>query len=183
MLAESAQTQKVDDMKMTPVRTIIFAAISMVAVAVVVSVSRGQTAKRPDPSDVEKTVLARLNEIQNAAQGLDADKVFSFVLDNENGALAQNGRLFLTRKSALDSTKRGFRGLQKVEYEMSQQHVSLLSPTVALVVGEGSSSATTDDGRTLASPFVQSVVFVLTNGEWKVYHAHRSFPPRQQGGN
>ena len=183
MLAESAQTQKVDDMKTTPVRTIMTAAISIVAVAAVVSVSRGQAAKRSDPSGVEKAILARLNEIQNAAQGLDADKVFSFVVENDHGALAQNGRLLMTRELALESTKRGFQSLQKVEYQMGQQHVSLLSPTVALVVGEGSSSATARDGRTFASPFVQSVVFVLTNGDWKVFHAHRSFPPRQPSGN
>jgi hypothetical protein len=170
-------------MKTTPVRTIITAALSIVAVAVVVLVSRGQTAKRSDPLDVEKTVLARLNEIQNAAQGLDADKVFSFVLENDNGALVQNGKLFLTRDSALENTKRGFQGLQKVDYQFSQQRVTLLWPTVALAVGEGSSSATTADGRTFTTPFAQSVVLVLTNGQWKVFHAHRSFPPRPQAGS
>jgi ketosteroid isomerase-like protein len=170
-------------MKIDRARTIIIVSISVCAVAVVVSVSQGQAAKRSSPSDVEKTVLARLNEIQSAAQGLDADKVFSFVLENDQGALVQNGKLFLTRESALESTKKGFQGLQKVDYHFNQQHVTLLSPTVALVVGDGSSSATTGDGRTFTTPFAQSVVLVLTNGEWKVFHAHRSFPPRQQAGN
>ncbi len=98
------------------------------------------------------------------------------MLDNDAGALAQNGKLFLTRKEALESTKRGFQGLQKVDYQFDQQHVTLLAPTIALATGEGLSSATTDDGRTFTTRFAQSVVFVLTNGEWKVFHAHRSFP-------
>lgn len=142
-----------------------------------VAVSQGQSGNSATPPDVQKAVLARLAEIQGAAQALDPDKVFSFVLENDAGALAQNGKLFLTRKEALESTKQGFRGLQKVSYQFDKQRVTLLSPTVALAVGEGDSSATLDDGRVLDTHFVQSVVFVLTNGEWKVFHSHRSFPP------
>jgi ketosteroid isomerase-like protein len=141
------------------------------------AVSQGQSSKNSTSADIQKAVVARLAEIQNAAQSLDPDKVFSFVLENDAGALAQNGRLFLTRKAALESTKQGFQGLQSVSYRFDEQHVTLLSPTVALAAGEGSTSATLDDGTTLTTRFAQSVVFVLTNGEWKVFHSHRSFPP------
>ncbi len=142
-----------------------------------VAVSPGQSTRNSTSPDPQKAVLARLAEIQSAAQALDPDKVFSFVLENDAGALAQNGKLFLTRSEALESTKRGFQGLQKVNYQFDEQHVTLLSPTIALASGEGSSSATLDDGRILNTRFAQSVVLVLTNGEWKVFHAHRSFPP------
>lgn len=130
---------------------------------------------QPSTPDAEKAVLARLTEIQTAAQNLDPDKVFSFVMQNDHGALAQNGGLYLTREEALETTKQGFQRLRKVSYRFDQQHVTLLSPTVALAVGEGVSSATLEDDRTLDTRFVQSVVFVLTNGEWKVFHSHRSF--------
>ena len=151
----------------------------MTAVAAAGLVSLGQVAKPSDSEDVEKAVLARLAEVQSAAQGLDPDKVFSFVLENDKGALVQNGKVLLTRKDALDSTRQGFRGLQKIDYKFNQQHIAVLSPTVALAVGEGVSSATTDDGRTFSRSFAQSVVLVLTNGGWKVFHSHRSFPPPQ----
>ena len=155
------------------ITTAVAAALLIIAAA---TVSQGESGKNATSSDIQKAVLARLAEIQNAAQALDPDKVFSFVLENDAGALAQNGKLFLTRKEALDSTKQGFQGLQKVDYRFAQQHVTLLSPTVALATGEGSTSATMDDGRTFTTRFAQSVVLVLTNGEWKVFHAHRSFP-------
>ena len=157
-------------------RTTVAIASAFVIIAAV-AVSQGQSGKNSTSSDTHKAVLARLAEIQTAAQSLDPDKVFSFVLENDRGSLAQNGKLFLTRKEALESTKQGFRGLEKVSYRFDEQHVTLLSPTVALATGEGSSSATLDDGRTLTTRFAQSVVFVLTNGDWKVLHAHRSFPP------
>jgi hypothetical protein len=158
-------------------KVLIVTVAAALAVLAAVTVSQGQSTKNSATPDVQKAVLARLVEIQNAAQALDPDKVFSYVLENDTGALAQNGRLFLTRKEALESTKRGFQGLQKVDYQFDQQHVTLLSPTVALATGEGLSSATTVDGRTFATRFAQSVVFVLTNGEWKVFHAHRSSLP------
>lgn len=146
----------------------------LLAAAAIISVSLAQST-RPSES-TEKAVLARLAEIQNAAEALDVDKVFSFVLENDKGALVQNGRLFLTRKEALASTKQGFMALQKVSYQFNQQRVTLLSPTVALVVSDGSSSITTDDGRSITTPFVQSVVLVLSDGQWKVFHSHRSVP-------
>lgn len=123
----------------------------------------------------QAAVLARLNEIQNAAQSLDVEKVFSYVLENDSGAVAQNGRLFLARQEALESTRRGFEALQKVEYKFDQQHITLLAPTVALAVGEGTSTAKTKDDQSFTTHFVQSVTLILTNGQWKVFHAHRSF--------
>jgi hypothetical protein len=53
--------------------------------------------------------------------------VFTFVLENDQGALLQNGRLFLTRSSASESTRTGFQGLKKADYHFNQQHVTLLS--------------------------------------------------------
>jgi ketosteroid isomerase-like protein len=159
-------------------RKIIAVAFAPVFVIIAaVAVSQGQSSKNSTSPDVQKVVLTRLAEIQSAAEALDPDKVFSFVLENDAGALAQNGKLFLTRKKALESTKQGFQGLQKVSYQFDEQHVTVLSPTIALATGEGSSSATLDDGRILSTRFAQTVVFALTNGEWKVLHSHRSFPP------
>lgn len=150
--------------------------LSAFVIMTAVAVSQRRSSEQSASPAVQKAVLARLVEIQDAAQALDPDRVFSFVLENNAGALAQNGKLFLTRKEAWESTKQGFQGLLKVSYQFDEQHVTVLSPTVALATGEGSSSATLDDGRTFTTRFAQSVVFVLTNGEWKVLHSHRSFP-------
>ncbi len=157
--------------------TMTLALASTLVLIAAVAVSQGQSTSSSTSADVQKAVRVRLAEIQSAAEALDPGKVFSFVLENDAGALAQNGKLFLTRREALESTKQGFQRLQNVQYHLDEQHVTLLSPTVALATGEGSSSATLDDGRTLTTRFAQSVVFVLTNGEWKVFHSHRSFTP------
>ena len=138
-----------------------------------VSPERGR-AEGVDKPQIEKDVLAQLGEIQKAGEGLDADKVFNYVLENNKGVLVQDGRLYLSRQEALESTRRGFAALKSVQYRFSDQHVTLLSPTIALVVQQGSVAATLGDGRSISRPFIQTVVMVSTNGQWKVYHAHRS---------
>lgn len=153
------------------------AVASALIILAAVAFSQTPVSKNFSSPEIERAVLARLAEIQKAAEALNPEKVFSFVLENDGGALAQNGKLFLTRSEALESTKLGFQRLQKVSYRFDEQHVTVLAPTVALVTGEGSSSTTLEDGRALTAHFAQTVVFVLTNGEWKVFHSHRSFPP------
>lgn len=106
------------------------AVVSIWAIIVLAAVGQGQANKNSTPPEVQRAVLARLAEIQAAAEKLDPDKVFSFVMENDAGALAQNGRLFLTRQEALESTKRGFQRLEKIEYRFDQQHVTSLSPSM-----------------------------------------------------
>jgi ketosteroid isomerase-like protein len=123
----------------------------------------------------EKAILARLAEIQKAAESLDADKVFSYVLENNQGALTRNGQVFRTRQDALEAVRAGFKNLRKLSYTFTQDSVTLLSPTSALVVREGTAALTlAQDGRQLNLPFCQSVVLLQTNGEWKVLHTHQS---------
>jgi ketosteroid isomerase-like protein len=174
---QNPSEQKGENIKMNPRLIKILVLIFALVTVTVITILQGQSNSSADQTEVEKAILARLDEIQNAAQALDTDKVFSYVMENDKGSLIQNGKLFLTRQEALESNKQGFAGLQKVEYQFDQQYVTLLSPTVALATGEGLSTATLKDGRTLNTRFAQSVIFVLTNGEWKVFHAHRSFPP------
>jgi len=156
---------------------LMIAVVLAVGLSAFVAMSQHLDSQQSVNQDANKAVLKRLEEIQAAAESLDPDKVFSFVLENDSGALIQNGKLFLTRSEALDATKQGFQNLKKVEYHFNQQHVTLLSPTIALAVGEGTSSITTEDDRSFNRQFAQTVVLLLTNGEWKVLHAHRSFPP------
>lgn len=148
-----------------------------IATAVLAAAGYSLGQSRDSRLDARGQILARLDQIQQAAQSLDPEKVFSFVAENDDGAMISNGLLFLTRKDALDSTKAGFQGVQKISYKFDRQNVSMLSPTTALAVGEGSSTVTLDDGRVRTGHFAQTVVLVLTNGEWKVFHSHRSFPP------
>jgi len=56
--------------------------------------------------------------------------------------------------------------------------VTVHSPTTALLVSEGESVATAANQDPVTVPFVQTAVWVLRGGAWKILHAHQSSPPR-----
>jgi uncharacterized protein (TIGR02246 family) len=135
-------------------------------------------ASEPDNKSIEAAVLDTSAKMTQAAQALDADLMFSFMLETNKGSVIQNGIIALTREQALDQVRRGFRGLSKIEYRWKQQHVTVVSPTLAILVGEGESTATTQQGDTFMTPFAQTQVYALKDGRWKVLHAHHSSPAR-----
>lgn len=126
----------------------------------------------------ENEVVECLRAIEVAAEKLDVDAVYDHVMDNDRGALVQNGRVLLTREKALESTREGYVGVRKVKYVMGQEHVTMLAKDLALVVSDGQSQIELDDGRAFATSFAQSVLLKRVDGIWKVLHAHRSFPAR-----
>ena len=125
---------------------------------------------------IEKAILRVHEAMKKAAESLDVDALYDFVLDTDKGVIVEDGRLRRTRKEALDSTRQGFQGITDLSYTYNQKHITVISPTVALWVGEGTSSATLDDGRKLSAPFAETIIFVQRDGQWKVLHAHRSAP-------
>jgi len=125
---------------------------------------------------IEKAVLEANAEMIGAAENLDAEGFFNWILDSVKGPVIQDGKLMLTRQEALDAVKRGFQGITGSKYQLDRAYVSVITPEVALLTAEGASTATLSDGRTISAPFALSEVFVLKNGKWKVLHAHQSVP-------
>jgi uncharacterized protein (TIGR02246 family) len=152
------------------------AVLAGLAVLVVAGPAAGQSAQVKDTREIERAVLAAHAEMTRAGEAVDADRLFSFMLPTEKGSLIQNGVFFATREEALAAVKGSLQGLSRIEYTWKREHVSVLSPDVALLTAEGQSSATTTDGRQIGAPFAQTIVFVRRDGAWKAIHAHQSSP-------
>jgi len=131
------------------------------------------------PGAIEKAILEVNAQMTQAAEARDIDRLFSFMLPNDHGSIAQSGFLFLTRDDAQASVKRSFATVQKIAYHWKHQMVTVLSPDTAVLVADGESEATFADGATVVTPFAQSVIFVRQDGAWKALHAHQSSPPRR----
>ena len=129
---------------------------------------------------IEKAVLEVNAQMTRAAEDRDIDRLFSFMLPNDRGSIVQSGSLLLTREEALATVKGNFQGVASVKYRWSRQLVTVISPTTALLVGDGESEFRTaqDPPATFVRRFSQTVLFVLTDGKWKVLHAHMSTVPR-----
>jgi uncharacterized protein (TIGR02246 family) len=125
---------------------------------------------------VETAILEIHAKMKQAAEQGDAEALFEYVLEMDKGVIVEDGRLRLTRQEALRATTQGMQRLKDLTYMYGQKYVTVISPTVALWVGEGTASATLEDGRQISAPFAETIVFVQKEGKWKVLHAHRSAP-------
>ena len=128
------------------------------------------------PQAVEKAVLEANAKMIQAAENLDAEGFMDWILDEMTGPVIQDGKLMVTRQQALEAVKSNFQGIAKVKYQLDRTYVKAISPEVAVLTGDGTSTATLEDGRTFSAPFALSEVFVLREGKWKVLHAHQSVP-------
>ena len=127
---------------------------------------------------IERAIVDVHGKMKQAAERRDVETLYGYVLEMDKGAIIEGGRIQWTRQEALNSTRQGFQGLKDLSYTYTRKHVTAISTTVALWVGEGTSSATLEDGRQISAPFAETIVFVQQGGQWKVLHAHRSAPCR-----
>jgi ketosteroid isomerase-like protein len=127
---------------------------------------------------IETAILDVHAKMKLAAEAKDVEALYKYVLEMDKGVIIEDGRIRWTRQEALNSTRQGLQGLKDLSYTYTKKYVTVISPTVALWVGEGTSSATLQDGRQISVPFAESIVFVQNDGQWKVFHAHRSVPNR-----
>jgi hypothetical protein len=140
----------------------------------------GQQTSTPMPpftrEAIEKSILEISDTMTKAGEARDIDRLFTFMLENDKGSIVQNGRILLTRSEALQVTRQNMSSIRSIQYRWKQRHVTIVSPTVALLIAEGESSVTTEQGQNFTAPFAQTIVFVLGDGQWKVLHAHQSSP-------
>jgi uncharacterized protein (TIGR02246 family) len=147
-----------------------------VLACITVTFASQDTSSISNKQAIEKAVLEANAKMIQAAENLDAEGFFEWILDSVKGPVIQDGKLLLTRQEALEAVKRSFQGIAKTKYQLEHTYVSAVSPEVALLTGEGTTTATLEDGRTISAPFALSEVFVLRDGKWKVLHAHQSVP-------
>jgi ketosteroid isomerase-like protein len=126
---------------------------------------------------IEQAVLAANAEMIAAANRLDVDAFFDYIVDSDRGLIVQNGVIFRTRREAYEAVKRGLQGLAKIDRRLENPQVTVIAPGAALLVADGSVDATFTNGRVTNSRFAVSLVFVLRDGRWKVLHGHYSMQP------
>jgi uncharacterized protein (TIGR02246 family) len=153
-----------------------FTILTAAGLFVLVGVGTTLAQQTKGPRAIEEAVLATHAEMARAGEAVDAERLFSFMLDTDKGSVIQNGVFLATREDALGRVKANLRGISRLEYRWKRQNVTVLSPEVALLTAEGESVATTVEGQVFTTPFAQTVVFVLRDGRWKALHAHQSSP-------
>jgi hypothetical protein len=136
----------------------------------------GGSVTSPDP--IVEAVLAAHARMADAANRLDTDAFFAGIVDSDETRIIQQGRLFLTRADAMAAVRQGSQGIVRLERRLIDPHVTVLGPVTALLTAEGTTTATFADGRTGSGRFAVSLVFVLRDGHWLLFHGHYSIPDR-----
>ena len=125
--------------------------------------------------NIKEAILKIHAEIKTAAENLDSEALYQHVLD-VNDVIIEDGALRLTRNEALDVTRQGLQGINDLSYTYNHKNIEIVSPTLALWTGTGTSAFTTQSGQYISIDFAETVVFTLRDGYWKILHAHRSSP-------
>ena len=125
---------------------------------------------------IVQAVLAANARMNDAANRLDTEAFFAFIVDSDESRIIQDGKLFKTRAEAMAAVRQGSQRVLKVERIFDEPHVTVLAPDTALLTADGTNSVTLQDGRTFQGRFAVSLVFVLRDGHWKLLHGHYSLP-------
>ncbi len=133
-------------------------------------------AESPADAALVSAVLAANTRLTDAADRLDTDAFFAGIVDSDEIRIIHDGKLFKTRTDAMTAVRQGSQGVVKLERRFDDPHVTVLAPGVALLTAEGTTAATLQDGRTFNSRFAVSLVFVLRDGRWLLFHGHYSLP-------
>ena len=152
------------------------AAVSM-ATALVFAQPKPATTDSAEQA-IRNAVLETNAKMAKAADHLDIEGFFSFILDTDKGSIVHNGTVFKSRQEAKEAVKQGFMGVEKMQRQFVNPQVTVISPEAALLTSEGTLAATLTDGRTMEGRFAVSLVFVRKDGEWKLLHGHYSAPAR-----
>jgi hypothetical protein len=142
-----------------------------ICLAVLTLAACNQNLTKPKMAAVESEVLAVHEQMIKAAEALDTEKMFQYILDSEETVIQNNDRIE-NRQQAMQSVSKSFEGVRKLQYHIKQRQVTVLSPTMAEMTVKGKSVMITDDNRVFTTPFSQTLRFVLTDGEWKIQYAH-----------
>jgi SnoaL-like domain len=133
----------------------------------------------PGLAQVEREVLAANAEMNAAAESLDVERFFEWMLDEPGASVAQNGRLYRDRSEAKAAVAAGYGGVQSLARTFEKTLVTPISEDAAVLVAAGTSVVVLTDGRTFEGPFAVSVVFVRRGATWKVLQGHYSIPAQQ----
>ena len=128
---------------------------------------------------IEQEILNTHREIVKAAENLDADALYKYVLDKCKGVIVQDGRIMMTHKESLETTKQGLEELKDISYKFNRKNITLISPTLALWIADGTTSVTTMEEQQFTVDFAETIFFIKKDGQWKIFHAHRSMPNPQ----
>ena len=130
-----------------------------------------------DPQDpvVVAQIDAALRQAMAGAAAVDAEKALSVTTKDKDFSFVTGDLMLVGYENILPQFKDTYSMLEKQHTELITSRVRLLSPDVALLTAVGEGTYTDKAGFTSEPVGLgATLVFVRTNGEWRVVHFHQS---------
>lgn len=125
---------------------------------------------------IVQAVLDANTRLTEAANRLDTDAFFTGIIDSDESRIIQDGKLFKTRAEAMATVRQGSLGIARLDRRFEAPQVTVLAPDAALLTADGTTTVELQDGRTFHNRFAVSLVYVLRDGRWMLFHGHYSLP-------
>ncbi|MBN1846491.1 MAG: nuclear transport factor 2 family protein [Sedimentisphaerales bacterium] len=109
-----------------------------------------------------------------AGEARDLARLQASVDDTYQAGFMTNGRWYSTFADCLDNVRTGFDRIQRLQYQVAEQRITVLSPTTALLTARGTFSATDAQDATFDGDFLWTFVYAKIDDAWKVVHSHQS---------
>jgi len=126
--------------------------------------------------EIVRQIDDRRRELIAAVERLDFDKVSTFFSTAEDVAYAGGGSMAPSRRAALRRYQGIFGALKQVDIDIGQSTIAVLGPEAAVITMQGRVATTDTAGLESQAPFVWTIVWVRSDGEWKMLHANQSYP-------
>ena len=127
---------------------------------------------------IESDIKQRIDELIDAAENVDIDRVAPMLTDKVDMLMGNNGYLFKSSDEMITAFRKGFKRLRGQDIKMSYSKINVLAPKIAIVCGEGNFTTTDTTGYT--SPEIKyawTFVLIKEDNSWKFAQGHQSFVP------
>jgi uncharacterized protein (TIGR02246 family) len=135
-----------------------------------------ETVTDTERTSIEEAVRALNDDRWAAAEQVDADRMFATFSDPYNAGFINVGVFYPSLDASVSYFRDLFSQLQGQKIDMDETRVSVLASNVALLTMHGSFTATLKEGGTFQSPFAVTFVCAKMGNDWRIVHAHQSFP-------
>jgi ketosteroid isomerase-like protein len=125
-----------------------------------------------EKSIVESEISVATANLFKAFESLDANKAYSFILQNEDFAEATMGALITDHRAILDTMKLHLGSFQKERILITNQKIYVINMDAAVISLASTVEITFKNGAEMKAPFALTILWVKKDGEWKVAHYH-----------
>jgi len=145
----------------------------LIALIIPASVRAQNLSGRKKEKILEEVEIAFQDGLRTG-ENLDADKLARSIDDSPDAGHIVNGVFYSSFEPVAQNVRNGMQRLNRLQYEINNKKITVLSKNTAIVAVSGQSSSESTSGQTFKTSFAWTFIYRKTGDQWKVIHSHQS---------